>query len=131
MSTIFDWFERVTDFILLKPLYKIYKAVWWSGQPQEQICTELNPGTTATFWKEHDSECYNIVYSKFESVHTMVNCGLWICLLYQLYCLGIFVCRYSIESRRHQRMIEDIVETVHVRNQLLDSKLVTQTKKEN
>lgn len=109
---LFGWFEKVLDFLFLKPLYKIYRVVWWENQTQEQICTVLNPGTTVDFWKKNEAECYAILYSKFESWHTILNCGLWVCAMYQSYCLCTFMLKYYWISRTQNKMIQNAVKSL-------------------
>ena len=79
------WFEWFTSKLIFAPLYKLYTLVWWRDHSEQHICTALSPGTTNQFWDKHPQECQDMIHTQFQSIYTIVSCGMWFFLLYQLH----------------------------------------------
>lgn len=89
----FKWpFQQVHTFLLEQPLRQLYfkgpaLLGFWSGLTDADICTALNPGTSALFWTGHSSaevQCAVIVEQRFHAFFVSINVILYAYLVYRL-----------------------------------------------
>ncbi len=95
-----EWFDWIVHKLLFKPVYKLYTLVWWQNQSDTHICATLSPGTSRHFWDTHTGECQQMIYTRFQTFYTAMNCLLWFACLHQLYVILWYICITSCTQRR-------------------------------
>jgi hypothetical protein len=63
---------RLHDYLFVYPLQRVYLKAYWLGLPPENICATLT-GVTASFWLEHEKECYERIGNNFEGWQALLD----------------------------------------------------------
>lgn len=84
---------------------------FWAGKEEAEICHELSPLSSVSFWRSHRDECVNQIENKFHTFVYTVNIAIYFFFLYRTYCfvnwLFWFVFCYSCRRRRRTHFIPD------------------------
>lgn len=92
-SSWVQWpFKQLHALLLEQPLRQLYfkgpaLLGFWSGLNNADICTALNPGTSALFWSSHattEEQCSALVEQRFHAFFVSINITLYAYIVYRL-----------------------------------------------
>lgn len=95
-SSVSSWvqwpFKQLHTLFLEQPLRQLYfkgpaLLGFWSGLNNADICTALNPGTSALFWTSHattEAQCSTLVEQRFHAFFVSINVILYAYMVYRL-----------------------------------------------
>jgi hypothetical protein len=95
-SWVLSWlqwpFKQLHALLLEQPLRQLYfkgpaLLGFWSGLNNADICTALNPGTSALFWTSHattEEQCSTLVEQRFHAFFVSINVILYAYVVYRL-----------------------------------------------
>lgn len=85
-------FKQLHALLVEQPLRHLYfkgpaLLGFWSGLANADICTALNPGTSAIFWSSHstaEQQCSVLVEQRFHAFFVSINIVVYAYMLYRL-----------------------------------------------
>lgn len=89
---VLEPFKQAHALFVEQPLRQLYfkgpaLLGFWSGLTHADICTSLNPGTSAIFWTNHASaeqQCALLVEQRFHAFFVSINVVLYVYIVYRI-----------------------------------------------